>query len=231
MIRESVEHEGYAMVQDVLDCARILELTEALADYEDTSTKRGGRRNLLQIQAVRELAHSNEIRDLVTPVLGDDAFVVRGILFDKTETSNWKVPWHQDVTIAVKERVDVDGFAPWSTKQGILHVQPPGHVLQNMLSVRIHLDDCPATNGALRVIPGSHQVGKLDEALIADTVRNGETVTCELNAGGALLMRPLLLHSSSASETAQHRRVIHLDYANVALPDGLAWSERDTRIV
>jgi ectoine hydroxylase-related dioxygenase (phytanoyl-CoA dioxygenase family) len=76
-------------------------------------------------------------------------------------------PWHQDVTIAVKARVEVDGFGPWSTKQGVQHVQPPDYVLQKMLSVRIHLDDCPSTNGALQVIPRSHRSGKVAEAMIA----------------------------------------------------------------
>ena len=86
--------------------------------------------------------------------------------FDKTESANWKVPWHQDVTIAVKSRVEVDGFGPWSTKKDVLHVQPPDYVLEKMLSVRIHLDDCPATNGALRVIRASHRNGKLAETAI-----------------------------------------------------------------
>ena len=102
---------------------------------------------------------------------------------------------------------------------------------KKMLSVRIHLDDCPATNGALRVIPGSHLEGKLDESIIVDKVQEREAVTCEISAGGALVMRPLLLHSSSASETPQHRRVVHLDYANVSLPEGLGWFEHNTETV
>ena len=180
---------------------------------------------------MRQLANSTEIRNLVEPILGEKAFVVRGILFDKTEGANWKVPWHQDVTIAIKDRVDIDGFGPWSIKQGVQHVQPPAYVLQKMLSVRIHLDNCPAMNGALRVIPGSHMEGKLDESIIADKVQGREAVTCEISAGGALVMRPLLLHSSSASEVPQHRRVVHLDYANVSLPDGLSWFENNTESV
>jgi ectoine hydroxylase-related dioxygenase (phytanoyl-CoA dioxygenase family) len=222
---ERVEVDGYAMVPDFLDASRVRSLTSALDENVTATAGRGGRRNLLDEPVVRELAYSDEIRRLVSPILGDDAFVVRGILFDKTEGANWKVPWHQDVTIAVKHRVEIDGFGPWSTKQGVLHVQPPDHVLQKMLSVRIHLDDCPATNGALRVIPGSHRNGKLAETAIAGVIQGRVAVTCEMRPGGALLMRPLLIHSSSASETPAHRRVVHLDYANVALPDGLSWFE------
>ena len=219
------------MVPSVLGVDHICELIEFFGEDVGTSSGRGGRRNLLNEPVVRQLANSVEIRNLVEPILGESSFVVRGILFDKTEGANWKVPWHQDVTIAIKDRVDIDGFGPWSTKQGVQHVQPPAYVLQNMLSVRIHLDDCPATNGALRVIPGSHLEGKLDESVIADRVQARDAVICEVGAGGALVMRPLLLHSSSASETPQHRRVVHLDYANVSLPKGLSWFEHDTESV
>jgi ectoine hydroxylase-related dioxygenase (phytanoyl-CoA dioxygenase family) len=44
-------------------------------------------------------------------------------------------------------------------------------------------------------------------------------------SGDVLLMRPLVIHASSAAETPQHRRVIHFDYANVGLAEGLEWRE------
>ena len=97
--------------------------------------------------------------------------------------------------------------------------------------MRIHLDDCPAANGPLRVIPGSHLAGKLGESAIAGIAVEHEAVVCEVAAGGALLMRPLLIHSSSAAVTPQHRRVIHLDYANISLPEGLFWFEREAKVL
>ncbi|HEY6377367.1 MAG TPA: hypothetical protein VIX90_17740 [Edaphobacter sp.] len=109
---ERVEIDGFAMVPDVFDTARVRSLASALSENATATGGRGGRRNLLDEPAVRELGHSDKIRRLVTPILGEDAFVVRGILFDKTEGANWKVPWHQDLTIAVKTRVEVDGFGP-----------------------------------------------------------------------------------------------------------------------
>jgi Phytanoyl-CoA dioxygenase (PhyH) len=228
MLMKNIEVEGYAIVPDVLNPATVASLTYDLMKVSASSAKRGGLRNLLKVPSIIELAQSAEIRDLVIPVLGEGAFVVRGILFDKTEQANWKVPWHQDVTIAVNERRDAEGFGPWSLKQGVLHVQPPSYVLEMMLSIRVHLDDCPAANGALRVLPGSHRNGKISETAVTDAVSRNESVVCEVTAGGALLMRPLLLHSSSASETVQHRRVVHLDFANVLLPSGLTWSEQSS---
>jgi ectoine hydroxylase-related dioxygenase (phytanoyl-CoA dioxygenase family) len=183
-------------------------------------------RNLLDIPEMRELAGSEFVRKLVAPVLGDGYFPVRGILFDKNDAANWKVPWHQDVTIAVRERVDSADYGPWSVKAGVTHVQPPTNVLEEMLSVRLHLDDCPSENGALRVIPRSHLGGKLGEVRMDEIVSTSKAVTCELAAGGALLMYPLLVHASSAAVRPGHRRVLHFDFAVQELPGGLQWAEQ-----
>ncbi len=107
-----------------------------------------------------------------------------------------------------------------------MHVQPPREVLERMVSVRLHLDDCPAENGALRVIAGTHDGGKLRQEEIGGLVAERDSITCEVARGGALVMRPLLLHASSASTVPGHRRVVHFDYARVELDGGLEWLER-----
>jgi ectoine hydroxylase-related dioxygenase (phytanoyl-CoA dioxygenase family) len=179
-------------------------------------------------QEISGLANSEVIRELVRPILGNKFLAVRGLLFDKIPEANWKVPWHQDVTIAVKTRVEAEGFGPWSKKSGVLHVQPPDSVLEKMVSVRIHLDPCGETNGPLRVIPGSHRGGRIPEEQIpAYRKRMGEYV-CVVGRGGALLMRPLLLHASSPSQAAGHRRVIHFDFASSELPQGMQWESERT---
>jgi len=156
-------------------------------------------------------------------ILGFGAFPVRGILFDKIPDANWKVPWHQDVTIAVREKAVVGGFGPWSTKAGILHVQPPASVLEKMISIRMHLDSCNESNGALQVIPGSHRSGRIAEIDIPSVLVGSQPHICAVNSGGVLLMRPLLLHASSASQSPAHRRVIHLDFVCEQLPAPLKW--------
>jgi len=185
---------------------------------------RGGVRNLLDLPSIRDFASSPPVRTAVERVLGRDARAVKGILFDKTEGANWKVPWHQDVTITVSAKVEVDGYGPWSMKAGVLHVQPPSSVLERMISLRIHLDDCPEENGALRVIAGSHKTGKLDERAVQRIAGEGSAVVCAMQRGGLLMMRPLLIHASSASIIPGHRRVIHLDYAAAELTEGMNWA-------
>jgi len=185
-------------------------------------------RNLLDLPEISKLAESAPVRELALSVLGDTAFPVRGILFDKIPEANWKVPWHQDVTIAVQKREEIEGFGPWSKKAGILHVQPPASVLERMISIRLHLDPCDESNGALQVIPRSHRSGRIAETEIPSLLSKSRPHVCTVDPGGALLMRPLLLHASSASQAPAHRRVIHLDFACEQLPSPLKWlSERD----
>ena len=183
----------------------------------------GGLRNLLDIPQVADLVESDHFRALIDPIVGADAFAVRGILFDKTPAATWKVSWHQDLTIAVKKRIDAVDYGPWSEKAGVVHVQPPLAVLETMLAIRIHLDDSGVGNGPLRVLPGSHRAGKLRDAEIPEWRDRIQERVCLVPRGGALLMRPLLLHASSPALDASHRRVIHIEYAACRLPPGLEW--------
>ncbi len=232
----AIARDGYAIVPGVLGSDVLAALTEALerptpeGDTPACRTRNGvvyAVRSLLERSPeVRRVADSAQVRSLVEPILGPGAFPVRGLLFDKTPGANWAVPWHRDRTIAVRERVDAPGFGPWTLKAGVTHVQPPLSVLQRMLAVRLHLDPCPATNGPLRVIPGSHDDEPPDPE--TETVANRrEGVTCSADAGDALVMRPLILHASPASAEPRRRRVVHLEFAADPLPGGLEWFEAE----
>lgn len=227
-ITQSVHKYGFAIVAGVLPPIEVKRLILRLeqADDQQSIRNRGGVyaiRNLLEvIPAVRSLATSTEIRTLAESVLGGKAFPVRGTLFDKTPEANWKVPWHQDLSIAVKTRKEIPEFGPWSTKAGVLHVQPPDSVLKKMIAVRIHLDNCGESNAPLRVIPGTHRLGRLGPVQLGE-IDVRLAITCPVPTGGILLMHPLLVHASSASRSPLHRRVIHLDYASCALPGVLEW--------
>jgi len=185
-----------------------------------------GHRNLMrQVPEVATLATSPKILNLLEKLVGRKPIPVRSIFFDKSPESNWLVPWHQDLTIALRTRLELPEFGPWSVKDGVPHVQPPLDILQSMVTVRLHLDDCDHSNGALRVIPGSHLAGKLPASKIAESRSQNDEIMCSAKSGDALLMRPLLLHASSEALTPKHRRVIHLEYATCRLPTGLAWAE------
>lgn len=220
--------DGFAIARDAADDATVTRLRSTFSQAADATIERDGavyaRRQALDLPVIREWAQSDGLA-LARQVIGIGARPVRGILFDKRPEANWPVAWHQDVTIAVRERMDLEGYGPWSVKRGVPHVQPPSSILAQMITVRLHLDDCPASNGALRVIPGSHLAGKLDLKSTCEAAHAVEAVICEAEAGDALLMRPLLLHNSSPSVAPTHRRVVHIEYADGLPGEGLAWAE------
>ncbi len=218
-LKPLVEQDGFAVVPACLDEATVERLCK---EFDDT---RYPQRNLLAVPSVQGLAMSRPVREIMEIVLGPRCFAVRGIFFNKTRSSNWKVVWHQDLTIAVRERRDVDGFGPWTTKAGVLHVQPPAEIMGGILAIRLHLDESGLDNGPLRVISGSHREGRLSAEQIGSREKQN-SVTCTVPKGAALLMRPLLLHASSTCTNPKSRRVIHLEFAAAELPHGLEWHDR-----
>jgi hypothetical protein len=142
-----------------------------------------------------------------------------------TQAVGRKVVWHQDLSIAVRRRVEQQetGWGPWSEKAGVPHARPRTDLLARMLTARLHLNRCGVEDGLLRVLPGTHWMRGLDAEAIA-WLRSGIPVAvCPVPLGGALLMRPLLLHASSAAQRPGHRRVLHIEWAAESLPGGLEW--------
>ena len=238
-LADLVSRHGFAIQPRAVTPEVIAELIETIERVDPGAGDgrligRGGRAYAMRdlfglVPAARELAGSAGLRGLVEPILGPNAFPVRGLLFDKTPEANWPVPWHQDTTIAVRRRVEAEGFGPWSVKAGVPHVRPPDSILEAMLTLRVHLDDCGPSNGPLRVVPGSHAGGLLGAEEIRDWLGRVPAVACPIERGGVLAMRPLILHASSPATAPAHRRVVHIEYAANPLPDGLEWSETPGR--
>ena len=219
-LSQKVEQEGFAIVASCLN----EEVIQGLAAHLGEGSY--AKRNLLALPIVRDVATSAAVRNLAEAVLGKHCFAVKGTFFNKTQESNWKVAWHQDLTIMVRERREAVGFGPWTIKEGIVHVQPTADILRRILAIRLHLDESGPDNGPLRVIPGSHKsVNRLSSEQVSSYPKEG-SVVCTVSRAGALLMRPLLIHASSACVTPKPRRVIHLEYSADELPGGLEWFDR-----
>jgi hypothetical protein len=121
----SLERSGFAIIPRVLKPDHVAELIRAIERTPLTvSARKRNRstyaiRNLLQDSpAVRRISGNTVIRSLIEPVLGSNAFPVRGLLFDKTAEANWKVAWHQDLSIAVQQRVNIAGLDRGRLKPG-----------------------------------------------------------------------------------------------------------------
>lgn len=216
----TVEQHGFAIVPKVFGNGQKRELISALG-----SVNVAGRRGLMAHPIVNQLAHSAQLRDLIRAHLPAEPTAVRAIYFNKSSETNWLVSWHQDLTIAVRQKIELPGFGPWSTKGGIPHTQPPVEYLEQMLAVRIHLDDADESNGALKVLPGTQNLGRLSAEQIQELRFQHEEYLCTAAAGDVMLMRPLLLHASSRSTSDRPRRVLHIEYAGFELPGGLKWNE------
>jgi hypothetical protein len=216
-------HErGFARLPQVLDAAACGAVRDLLGDAEGA-----GSRGVLRLAEVMKLARTL-LTDLVRPYLPGAPVPVRGIYFDKRPGTNWLVAWHQDLTLALKERSEVPGWGPWSVKDGVPHVQPPVECLEQMLTVRLHLDDADADNGALRVLAGTHRLGRLNAESIAQCRETHAEVLCAAKAGDVLLMRPLLLHASARSTSERRRRVLHIEFAGFSLPPPLEWQLQES---
>lgn len=218
----SLERDGYVLIPDLFGPDSIEPLKAAFADAELARSERSGEtygaRNILTIPEVRAVAKDSKLRAL----LGEEMQVVRGIFFDKTPGANWPVAWHQDLTLALRERRDVEGWSNWTVKRGVTHAQAPDGVLAPMVTMRLHLDDCGPDNGPLRVIAGSHAGGVLPRAEIVRRTQAKDEDVIIAEAGDALFMKPLILHASSPARAPSHRRVLHLEFAPLALlPEGL----------
>ncbi len=220
-LRESLAHNGYAVVRRLADTdalAQLARLTDTLP--LDGEKARGGLRRPFDripglLVAVRETGVPALMRDL----LGESAFTVRAILFDKTPDANWSVPWHRDTTIAVAERGEAQGFGAWSIKDGVPHVHAPASVLSQMATIRLHIDACGEESGALRVVPASHLLHDTEQP---DTTR---ATVCTVGGGDAVVMSPLTWHASNKADQPQRRRVLHMECAACELPSPLRWAE------
>lgn len=229
--RQAIDQAGYVIIPDVYLKA---EISQLISQIEQTDHNQSTFRKTSGLFAIRQflkcipgtapILFNQNIRERINDLFGERFFVVKSIYFDKPGSSNWFVAYHQDLTISVKERTDVSGFGPWTVKQGQFAVQPPLDILERNFTIRIHLDDTDETNGALRVLPGSHNRGVIRPD--AYSISEETADTCCVPAGGIMIMKPLLLHASSRSSSHRRRRVIHIELSNAELPDPLEWSER-----
>jgi len=109
-------------------------------------------------EIVSILGKSLEFRQLLKSFFPDPV-CVRSIYFDKPPKANWVVGWHQDLTMNLDVAPRGEGWLNIRTVKNRIVAQPPLQLLEAMVTIRIHLDKTDGTNGALRVVPGSHLKG------------------------------------------------------------------------
>lgn len=229
--KSHIQEYGFSIINDVFSADEMEEIINVLNDI-DTSRENfrksedlfAIRQFLKEIPEIKDLIFNDNIQRIITEIFGEKYFVVKSIYFDKPETSNWYVAYHQDLTISVDKKLELSNFGPWTTKQNQFAVQPPLNILENIYTIRIHLDDTDENNGALKVVPKSHSKGIYRPETIDWTIESEKI--CNVGKGGIMLMKPLTLHGSNRTTNGKKRRVIHIEFSDMELPEVLQWAER-----
>lgn len=229
--KTEISDKGFTIINEVFSEKEINQIIDVIGSIETSKETFRKSEDLFAIrQFLKEVPQSHQfifngnVNKIINEIFGNDYFVVKSIYFDKPEKSNWYVSYHQDLTISVDKKLDLEGFGPWTTKQNQFAVQPPIDYLKNIFTIRIHLDDTDENNGALKVVPNSHSKEIYRPETIDWNVETEEI--CSVNKGGIMIMKPLILHGSNRTTNHQKRRVIHIEFSNMELPEEINWSER-----
>ncbi|WP_435416220.1 phytanoyl-CoA dioxygenase family protein [Polaribacter aestuariivivens] len=217
-----LEDNGFSIVKDIF---KREELEKIIYFIEKNKFDFSERQLLNRYPELQNIIFENELfKELYKAICDENFFLSKAIYFNKPSKSNWFVSYHQDLSISVKNKIEKNGYNGWTNKKGQLGTIPPLSILENSVTFRIHLDNADETNGCLKVISKSHKKGiiRIDDNFNANN--NGIEVTCDIEKGGVMLMKPLLLHTSQKSTSENDRRVIHLEFCNQEIP--MEWLEK-----
>lgn len=228
-----IDAEGFTIIDKVYNEKEINKIISLIENTTENTTENATFRKSQDLFAIRQFhkeipetldfIFNQNLKDIIENTFGKGFFITKSIYFDKPEKSNWFVGYHQDLTISVDKKMEIENFENWTVKQNQFAVQPPKEILENNFTIRIHMDKTTKENGALKVIKNSHSKGILR---IENLEMEDETI-CEVEKGGIMIMRPLLFHASSKTTNNERRRVIHIEFSKQELPNGLLWSEKD----
>ncbi|MEZ4842972.1 MAG: phytanoyl-CoA dioxygenase family protein [Bacteroidia bacterium] len=221
---KELSHSGIAIVENVYTEKEVEEIIQ-LIDSKGIGEQFGVRAFLSVYPDIAQKVFTQKLIALVKTISPTCNKSIKSIYFNKPQNANWVVNWHQDLTINLTDKKETPNFKNWRVLADRTVVQPSTEMLENIFTIRIHLDDCTAQNGALRVIEKSHNRGVVDTRQWQKKKNEQERI-CEVKKGGVLLMKPLTLHSSKRTENEQNRRVIHIEFTDSKLPDGLQWKEK-----
>lgn len=226
----ALEENGYSILSNLYSSKEIDKILNCIENAEQegnsflkTKDLFAIRQLLKNIPELANLLFTNQLIALLFELFESEYFLTKAIYFDKPIDSNWFVAYHQDLSISVDRKAELGSYTNWTYKKEQYGVQPPIQILQNTVTLRIHLDKTDKDNGALKVIPKSHLKGiiRVDSE---DWSGENEHI-CEVEKGGAMLMKPLTLHASGRTLNGQRRRVIHLEFNQHQLAEPLNWIE------
>lgn len=236
----SYRRDGFLLLPKLFSDSEIELLTRRLAEARDALVRKrfyvmdssgghselvawsGDRDDLLGawVRAARLLEAAKDLLD------GRSAMHWHSKISFKAPGSEGRWDWHQD-------------YGSWYRE---------GCLKPDMLTATVALDESHAANGCLKLLRGSHHMGRLDHPCIgeasgadpevlAEALERMEIVDCELAPGDCVLFHANTLHASGPNHSDRPRTLLHISYnahdnwpfkaapwhspvALVALPDG-----------
>ena len=225
-----LEENGFSVLPNLYsdnEIKRILACIENAEQDENSFMKTKDlfaiRQLIKNVPELTDLLFNKKLIELLSDLSKSEYFLTKAIYFDKPSKSNWFVAYHQDLSISVNQKTELKNYTNWTYKKGQYGVQPPLEILEDTITIRIHLDKTGKNNGALKVISKSHSNGIIRADSKDWNIEN--EIICEVEKGGVMLMKPLTLHASNRTTNGKKRRVIHLEFNKNKLTEPLAWLE------
>lgn len=227
-----INSTGFIIINNIYNDNEIEKLISLIENITENNAENKTFRKSQDLFAIRQFhkeipetlpfIFNKNLQDIIKSTFGKGYFITKSIYFDKPEKSNWFVAYHQDLTISVDKKIEIENYENWTIKQNQFAVQPPIAILEKNFTIRIHIDKTTKDNGALKVINNSHSKG----IFRAENLETENETICEVEKGGIMIMKPLLFHASNKTTNNERRRVIHIEFSNQELPNGLEWSEK-----
>lgn len=208
------DEEGYVVVPDLLPGDLLARVRDEVDRFERPTaellaTLDGGRLSIAEADAITFTTHLVARSPLLRDVSRHPRIV--GICADLLGP-DVRFYWDQ----AVYKKPEKPRRFPWHQDNGYAFVEP-----QQYLTVWVALTDATAANGCPVVAPGFHRLGTLVHEFVDPLgweclTEPPETVTAEVQAGGAVVFSSLTPHLTGPNTTDRERKAYILQYA----PDG-----------
>lgn len=186
-----LEHKGFSILKYIYTKREIRNIKRELhRHFKETNKHITDIKDLFKdIPSIKPLLFNQNLSKILksiceTPLLSEATYT------ERPNNSKEYLSWHQDFDFGKKEN---------------------GNKQKSSFLVFIYLDDVDHKNGALGVVPGSHNK-ILSDAEIETIANNSIPYVCETPSGGLLLMKPLLLHAWQEPTSQMKRGVIKLGF-------------------
>jgi ectoine hydroxylase-related dioxygenase (phytanoyl-CoA dioxygenase family) len=240
-----IEHDGYALVRDVLSPDEVSALAdEIVAIFASSGPERGRpdraefRYGMFNRSPLAQAAIAKRaILDVIEPLLGEDCHVIANTAW-KNRLGHTGGRWHIDAGPHVPRPEGV----PW-----------PEAIPYPIFAIGVHifLEDCTLAHGPTAVIPGSHKSGRLPPYLPEESMdleyEGAGPLMLPAKAGDAIFFASDVWHRGTPAQDGHGRfflqchygrrdiaqRVRLTDEATHALPEAVAraGSERERQLI